>query len=194
MFTVKFNFQRRKKLEKKKEGEKDFPVKLARKTLEKYLQEGKKINLPAWIPDIFKKKAGVFVSLHKKGKLRGCIGTFLPAQPDITREIINNAISAATKDPRFLPVEKQELKEIDISVDILSQPKKTSSLEELNPQKYGIIISKGWQRGLLLPNLKGVDTIEYQVKIAKQKAGLSDVPTDKLTIQRFTVKRYKKEK
>jgi len=181
-------------LDKKKEEEKDFPVQLARKTLEEYLQEKKKINLPAWTPDIFKKKAGVFVSLHKKGKLRGCIGTFLPTQSNITHEIINNAISAATKDPRFLPVEKQELKEIDISVDILSQPKKISSLEELNPKKYGIIVSRGGQRGLLLPNLKEVDTIKYQVEIAKQKAGLFDIPTNKLTIQRFTVKRYKEKK
>jgi len=177
-----------------KEEEKDFPVRLARKTLEEYLYKGKKIAPPANIPEKFKKKAGVFVSLHKKGRLRGCIGTFLPAKANIAYEIIDNAISAATRDPRFPPVEEEELKEIDISVDILSEPEPVNSLEELNPKKYGVIVSKGWQRGLLLPDLEGVDTAEYQLEIAKQKAGLFDVPLEKLKIERFTVERYKEEK
>jgi len=161
-----------------KEEEKDFPVRLARKTLEEYLYKGKKIAPPANIPEKFKKKAGVFVSLRKKGRLRGCIGTFLPAKANIAYEIIDNAISAATRDPRFPPVEEEELKEIDISVDILSEPEPVNSLEG----------------GLLLPDLEGVDTAEYQLEIAKQKAGLFDVPLEKLKIERFTVERYKEEK
>lgn len=174
--------------------EEQFPVRLARKTLEEYLTKGEKIPSPSQIPEKFKKKAGVFVSLHKKGKLRGCIGTFLPSKENIAAEIIENAISAATRDPRFPPVEPQELKDIDISVDILSQPEPVSSLNELNPKKYGVIVSKGWQRGLLLPDLEGVDTVEYQLEIAKQKAGLYGIPNEDLTIQRFTVKRYKEKK
>jgi len=177
-----------------KENEEQFPVRLARKTLEEYLIKGQKISPPPVVPEKFRKKAGVFVSLHKKGKLRGCIGTFLPTRENIAEEIIENAISAATKDPRFPPVEPEELKDIDISVDILSLPEPVNSLSELNPKKYGVIVSKGWQRGLLLPDLEGVDTVEYQLEIAKQKAGLYGIPVEELNIQKFTVKRYKEEK
>ncbi|MBE0478582.1 AmmeMemoRadiSam system protein A [Candidatus Aerophobetes bacterium] len=169
----------------------NFPVKLARKTLEEYLRQGRKINLPPDIPDKFKIKAGAFVSLYKKGKLRGCIGTFLPTKKNVAEEIIHNAISAATKDPRFSPVTQEELKDIHISVDILSKPEPVTSLEQLNPKKYGVIVSRGWQKGLLLPDLKGVDTVKEQLEIAKQKAGLLTVSPEELEIQRFTVKRYK---
>jgi len=180
-------------LREKKEREEDFPVTLARKTLEEYLTTGKKITPPSFVPERFQKRAGVFVSLHKKGKLRGCIGTFIPTKPGIAYEIIENAISAATRDPRFPPVEVEELKDIDISVDILGEPEPVKSLEELNPKKYGIIVSRGWQRGLLLPDLEGVDTVDQQVEIAKQKAGLFNVPWQELEIQRFTVERYKEK-
>ena len=158
-----------------------------------YLRKGRRPDPPPHIPDIFKKSTGVFVSLHKKGKLRGCIGTFLPTQPTLAYEIIENAISAASKDPRFPPLQAEELPAIDISVDILSEPEQVSSLGELNPKTYGVIVSKGWQRGLLLPNLEGVNTVEYQLEIAKQKAGLFDVPMEELDIQRFTVERYKEK-
>ena len=171
----------------------DFPVTLARKTLEEYLRKGRRPDPPPRIPDIFKKSTGVFVSLHKRGKLRGCIGTFLPTQPTLAHEIIENAISAASKDPRFPPLQAEELPDIDISVDILSEPEQVSSLGELNPKTYGVIVSKGWQRGLLLPNLEGVNTVEYQLEIAKQKAGLFNVPMEELDIQRFTVERYKEK-
>ena len=178
-------------MEKKKEE--NFPVWLARKTLEEYLTTGKKIKPPTSIPEKFQKKAGVFVSLHKKGKLRGCIGTFLPTTPNIAYEIIENAISAATKDPRFPPVKKEELKDIDISVDVLSEPEPVSSLEELDPKKYGVIVQRGWQRGLLLPDLEGVDTVEEQIEIAMQKAGLFNVPLEEVKIQKFTVERYREK-
>jgi len=176
-----------------KENKENFPVKLARRTLEEYLVTGKKLSPPAQIPEKFQRKAGVFVSLHKKGKLRGCIGTFLPTKSNIAEEIIENAISAATKDPRFPPVKASELEDIEISVDILSEPEPVNSLSELDPKKYGIIVSKGWRRGLLLPDLEGVDTVEYQLEIAKQKAGLFTIPNEQLDIQRFTVERYKEK-
>lgn len=174
--------------------EEDFPVKLARETLEKYLKENEKLSAPAQIPEDFRGKAGVFVSLYKKEKLRGCIGTFTPTRSSISEEIIENALSAATKDPRFPPVRAEELKDIDISVDILSEPEPVDSPEQLNPKKYGIIVSRGWQKGLLLPDLEGVDTVDYQLEIAKQKAGLFGVPDEELNIQRFTVKRYREKK
>ncbi|MCD6082859.1 AMMECR1 domain-containing protein [Candidatus Aerophobetes bacterium] len=172
-------------------NEKVFPVLLARKTIEAYIRQGKIISPPEDIPEAFQKKAGVFVSLHKKGRLRGCIGTYLPTQENIAQEIIKNAISAATQDPRFPPVEEDELKDLEISVDILSEPEPVHSKQELDPKKYGVIVSKGWRRGLLLPDLEGVNTVEEQLDIAKQKAGLYGVPDEELEIERFTVTRYK---
>jgi len=172
-------------------SEQVFPVSLARKAIEEYLREKKVISPPRNIPKEFQGEAGVFVSLHKKGKLRGCIGTYLPTEENIAREIIKNAISAATQDPRFPPVQVDELKDIEMSVDILSKPEPVRSEEELDPKKYGVIVGKGWQRGLLLPDLDGVDTIREQLDIAKQKAGLWGVPDEELEIQRFMVTRYK---
>ncbi len=169
----------------------NFLPNLARKAIEEYLINRKIISPPEQIPKEFQKKAGAFVSLHKKGRLRGCIGTYLPTQENLTREVIENAISAATRDPRFPPVEKKELKDLEISVDVLSSPQAISSKKELDPKKYGVIVSKGWQRGLLLPDLAGIDTVEQQLEIAAQKAGLAGIPIEKLEIHRFTVTRYK---
>lgn len=172
-------------------SEQAFPISLAKKAIEEYLQEKKVIPTPQSIPKEFQGRAGVFVSLHKKGKLRGCIGTYFPVKENIAREIIRNAISAATQDPRFPPVEVNELKDIEMSVDILSRPEPVRSTEELDPKKYGVIVSKGWQKGLLLPDLDGVNTIRGQLDIVKQKAGLWGVPDEELEIQQFTVTRYK---
>ena len=173
--------------------EEDFPPQLVRRTLKEYLEKGKKISPPLEVPKRFRERAGVFVSLHKRGRLRGCIGTYLPSRPNITEEIIENAISAATRDPRFPPVEEKELKDIEVSVDILSQPEPVKDKKKLNPKKYGVIVSKGWQKGLLLPDLEGVDTVERQLEIAKQKAGLFGIPDEELDIYRFTVTRYKEK-
>lgn len=169
---------------------KEFPANLARKTIHSYIREGKIISSPS-PPKEFQRKSGVFVSLHKKGRLRGCIGTFLPTQKSIAEEIIKNAISAATQDPRFPPVEEKELADLEISVDVLNPPEPVKSKKDLDPKKYGVIVRGGWQRGLLLPDLEGVDTTEHQLEIAKQKAGLSGVPDDELEIHRFTVTRYR---
>jgi len=171
-------------------SEEDFPVLLAKRTIEDYLRSGKVISPPSRIPEVFQKKAGTFVSLHKKGRLRGCIGTYLPTQDNLANEIIKNAISAATQDPRFPPVDTSEIRDLEISVDVLSKPEPVKSKRELDPKKYGVIVRKGWQRGLLLPDLEGVDTVEQQLEIAKQKAGLGGTPVEQLEIQRFTVTRY----
>ena len=164
-------------------------VKLAKNTVEKLILEKERLSPPAEpIPEM-KNKAGVFVSIKKKGELRGCIGTFAPSADNVADEIIQNAISAATRDPRFLPVDPAELPDLEYSVDVLSEPEEVKSTKELNPQKYGIIVKSGNQRGLLLPDLEGVDTVDEQLRIALIKAG---IPSDEqIELFRFEVKRYK---
>jgi AmmeMemoRadiSam system protein A len=136
------------------------------------------------------KRAGVFVSLKKHGKLRGCIGTFLPCEDNIYQEIVRNAVAAATEDTRFYPVQEDELKDITYSVDVLSEPEKIKETSELDPRKYGIIVAKDYRKGLLLPDLEGVDTVDEQLRITKMKAGID--PDDKdVEIFRFTVERFK---
>lgn len=164
-------------------------VQLAKETVEKYIKEGLVIKPPEHLIPEMKEKAGVFVSLKKKGALRGCIGTFSPMTKNVAEEIIQNAISASTRDPRFPPVEEGELNDIKYSVDILSEPEKVKGPEELDPKSYGVIVKKDWRRGLLLPDLEGVDTVEEQISIARQKAG---IPLDEeVEIWRFEVRRYK---
>jgi AmmeMemoRadiSam system protein A len=136
-----------------------------------------------------KGKAGVFVSLKKHGELRGCIGTFEPTRPNIAEETITNAISSATLDPRFPPVTPQELGELEYSVDVLSPPEPVEGRDQLDPRRYGVIVERGWQRGLLLPDLEGVDSVEQQVEICRLKAGIA--PDEAVKLYRFEVKRYK---
>jgi len=164
-------------------------VRLARETIENYIKNGKTISPPNDLPDeMIKQKAGVFVSIKKIGNLRGCIGTFIPTQENIAYEIIRNAISAAFDDPRFPPLTVSELNDLTISVDVLSSPEEISDISELNPKKYGVIVSSSYKKGLLLPDLEGVDTAEEQVDIAKRKAGI--YPDEKVKLFRFEVKRY----
>ncbi|MBI4688161.1 MAG: AmmeMemoRadiSam system protein A [Nitrospirae bacterium] len=164
-------------------------VKLAKETIETYVREKRIISPPPELSPEMKERAGVFVSIKKRGCLRGCIGTFAPATACVAKEIIQNAISAATEDPRFPPVSPQELAEIECSVDVLSQPEKVSGKKELNPKKYGVIIKRGGCCGLLLPDLEGVETVEEQIRIAKLKAGI--FPDEEAEIYRFEVKRYR---
>ncbi|MBI5195985.1 MAG: AmmeMemoRadiSam system protein A [Nitrospirae bacterium] len=164
-------------------------VKLAKSTVEAYVREGKICRPPAELTPEMTEKAGVFVSIKKRGELRGCIGTFSPVAKNVAHEIIQNAISAATQDPRFLPVEPSELDELQYSVDVLTPPEKIREPQELNPKKYGVIVKSGSRRGLLLPDLEGVDTVEEQIRIASLKAGIS--PGEKIELYRFEVKRYR---
>jgi hypothetical protein len=163
-------------------------VDLARKSIETYVREGRTVATPEPLPAEMSAKAGVFVSIKKHGELRGCIGTFMPSCDSIGTEIIMNAISAATKDPRFQPVREDELDDLTYSVDILSCPEKVKELSELEPRKYGIIVVSGHRRGLLLPDLEGVETAEEQLRITRAKAGIP--PHDEVEIFRFEVKRY----
>lgn len=169
--------------------EQSVPAALALESLTYYLENGRPMDKPARLPELLQGQAGVFVSLKKRGQLRGCIGTFAPTQPTIGEEIIQNAVSAGTEDPRFSPVRLSELPEIEISVDILGAPEKINSLAALDPQKYGVIVRRGRRSGLLLPDLEGVDTVTEQVTIAMEKAGIS--PEEEIDLYRFTVTRYK---
>ncbi len=183
--------------------ENDIYVRLARKSLESCIREGRKISWEEVKDELLSpeadkaaaeegltgRRAGAFVSIHEHGMLRGCIGTIGPVYPDLAEEIIQNAISASTRDPRFEPIEEEELKDLEISVDVLGETEDIDSEDRLDVKKYGVIVTKGYKRGLLLPNLDGVDTVAYQLAIAKQKAGLRP-DEEGCSLQRFEVVRH----
>lgn len=169
---------------------KDIPV-LAEKTVEDYVLYGKMEDIEDELSEELKRRAGVFVTLKKDGKLRGCIGTVKPTQKSVAEEIQKNAISAAEHDPRFPSVSSEELNELEYSVDILGEMEKVESREELDPKKYGIMVKGSHQSGLLLPDLEGIDTVGKQINVARKKAGLG--PDSAIEIYRFVVKRYKDE-
>ncbi|UCH51775.1 MAG: AmmeMemoRadiSam system protein A [Chloroflexota bacterium] len=160
---------------------------LARKAVEKYVRDGK-VFRPRKLTAEMKSKAGVFVSIKKHGELRGCIGTFAPTRTNVAGEIVANAISSATQDPRFMPVEVSELDDLEYSVDILTEPEPVRKVDQLDPKKYGVIVECGFRRGLLLPDLEGVNTVEEQIGICQAKAGIS--VGEPIRVYRFQVKRY----
>lgn len=163
-------------------------VQLAKDTVESYIREGRTPEPRELTPEMTE-RAGVFVSLHKHGELRGCIGTFEPTRDNVAEEIITNAISSSTRDPRFPPVAVSELDDLEYSVDILTEPEPVTDVSELDPQKYGVIVESGWRKGLLLPDLEGVDSAEEQIAICRLKAGISsDEPVE---LRRFEVRRFK---
>lgn len=167
-------------------------VTLARGTVERHL-----LGKPPYVsgdevdPDgsLWRLQRACFVSIKKtSGDLRGCIGTISPVQATLDREIIMNAISSAARDPRFPPMTASELTEVVFSVDVLGEPEPVSSRAELDPKRWGIIVKRGMRRGVLLPDLEGVDTAERQIEIAVQKAGLRSA--EEISIERFSVDRY----
>jgi AmmeMemoRadiSam system protein A len=164
------------------------PVKWARMVVERYVQGEKIPDLPAELFHLNQEQAGVFVSLKKNGQLRGCIGTIAPIYDSLAQEIAANAVSSATRDARFFPVEKHELEQLTYSVDILGEAEECSRTE-LDPARYGVIVSSGGRRGLLLPDLEGVNTVEQQLRIALDKGGIKS--GEEYKIQRFEVKRYR---
>ena len=187
-FLKKYIEKRDRELEEKRSRSDEY-VRLARLTIETYIKDGFLIDEPDDIPEEMKnRKAGAFVSIHKLGRLRGCIGTILPTTGCVAREIINNAVSASTKDPRFNPITPDELPYLDINVDILGDPEDISSPDELDVKRYGVIVTSGHRRGLLLPDLEGVDTVTEQISIAKMKAGIGE--DEPVKLQRFEVVRH----
>ncbi|MBO4650116.1 MAG: AmmeMemoRadiSam system protein A [Clostridiales bacterium] len=169
----------------------DEYVRLARKTIETYIKTGEKIrptdlDLPS---DLTDRRAGAFVSIHKQGMLRGCIGTIGPTMKNLAQEIVTNAISASTRDPRFDPIKESELPWLEINVDVLGEPENIDSIDQLDVKRYGVIVStRDGRRGLLLPDLDGVDTPEEQVSIAMRKGGIQS--HEKYFLQRFEVVRH----
>lgn len=168
---------------------KDPYISLAEKTINEYIKRGRKPLLPEDLPEeMFETRAGVFVTLRRNGKLRGCIGTIEPVRSSIAEEIVSNAVSSAVKDPRFRPLSEEELPELEISVDVLKPAERISSVSKLDPQRYGVIVSSGFRRGLLLPMIDGVNSAEEQIEIAMQKAGI--YKNEQYELYRFEVIRH----
>jgi AmmeMemoRadiSam system protein A len=168
-------------------------VELARAAIEAYVRERKRIQPPRESLPEMQAQAGAFVSLHKGSDLRGCIGTIQPVHANLAEEIIENAISAATRDPRFPPVEPSELASLEISVDVLTPPEPIDSIRDQDPKRHGLIVQSlrnSWKRGLLLPDLETIDTAEKQLYYTRVlKAGIAD-PDEPVQLFRFEVKRY----
>ena len=167
----------------------DEYVRLAREAVEAYVLRREVLDVPAGLPDeMLSVQAGAFVSIHEHGDLRGCIGTIAPTRSCVAEEIIGNAISASTRDPRFPAIMPDELPWLDINVDVLGEPEDIDSEDELDVKRYGVIVSCGRRRGLLLPDLDGIDTPEQQVEIAMKKGGIHKF--EKYKLQRFEVIRH----
>jgi len=162
-------------------------VDLATQAIHTLVLTGKMLPVPRPLPPELVTRAGVFVSIKKAGQLRGCIGTFSPTQETIAKEIIANAIKSASEDPRFPPIDQSELAGMTISVDVLSEPEPCTE-SQLDPSRFGVIVQSGWRKGLLLPDLEGVESVESQLSIAKSKAGITS--GEPVQLSRFTVERH----
>lgn len=188
-FAARFEDEQRARVQAARANEDPY-VTLARASVEHFVREGTPLPRPEDLPEeMLTQRAGVFVSLHEHGRLRGCIGTVGPVTSCIADEIIRNGISACSEDPRFDPVRPAELDQLEISVDVLGEAEDIASISELDPQRYGVIVTNGMRRGLLLPMLDGVDTIEEQVDIACRKGGIAPGEPG-TTLQRFEVVRH----
>lgn len=187
-FLERYEEKERTKLLAIREREDPY-VRLARYTIESFVETGKFPKMPGDLPEeLYHSRAGAFVSLKEDGRLRGCIGTIRAVRGSLAEEIMYNAVSACSEDPRFSPVEDWEVERLTISVDVLGETEEISSPEELDVTRYGVIVARGAKRGLLLPNLEGVDTIEQQIAIAKQKAGIK--AHESVELERFEVIRH----
>ncbi len=162
-------------------------VALARRAIEAYVRDGTVLVDAHLSGAEYPRRAGAFVSLHRDGDLRGCIGTIAPTAPTLAEEVVHNAIEAATRDPRFPTLHELELVDLDVKVDVLHAPE-SCTLADLDPATYGVIVTSGYRRGLLLPDLEGVDDVATQVEIAMRKGGIA--PTEECRIERFRVDRY----
>lgn len=168
-------------------------VLLAQRTIEAYLTENRRLDPPQDLSPEMERQAGAFVTIYRRGQLRGCIGTIHPTRNNVAEEVIENAIAAATRDPRFPPVGREELPDLDLKVDVLGDPEEVEGVEQLDPRRYGLIVqsvSQPWKRGLLLPDLEGIDTAEKQLYWTRyHKAGITD-PDEPIKMYRFEVRRY----
>ncbi len=162
-------------------------VVLARATIEAHVTGAAAPDAVLPADPALPERAGAFVTLHRQGSLRGCIGTIVPALPTLAEEVAVNAMKAATADPRFPPLTGEELADLDVKVDVL-HPSEPARMADLDPALYGVIVSSGWRRGLLLPDLEGIDTVEQQIEIARRKGGIA--ASESVNLERFRVDRY----
>ncbi|MBQ1534762.1 MAG: AmmeMemoRadiSam system protein A, partial [Erysipelotrichaceae bacterium] len=187
-FLFRYEKKREAEILKRRENS-DAYVRLAYQAVDYYVLHRRYLPIPEDIDEeLTGRRAGTFVSIHKEGLLRGCIGTIAPTRKNVAQEIIANAVSACSRDPRFSPVSEDELKDLEISVDVLGETEDVSSPDELDVKRYGVIVSCGERRGLLLPDLDGVDTVEEQIDIARKKGGIGK--DEDYTLQRFEVIRH----
>jgi MEMO1 family protein len=163
-------------------------VALARRAILHYLTTGEHLKSADDLFSAWQTPAGAFVSLTRHGELRGCIGTCVATQLSLLQEIIQNAVAAATADPRFPPITLDDIGEVDISVDILTSPERVEGVDQLDPKRYGVIVHSNGRRGVLLPDIAQVTTAEVQMAIARRKAGIG--PDELVEIYRFEVTRY----
>ena len=171
------------------DGLADEYVELAKAAIARYAEAETVLAIPQELPDSMRQnRAAVFVSIKKRGQLRGCIGTIIPCCECVAEEVIQNAISACSRDPRFPPVRENEIHDLSVSVDVLTEPEPVLSADELDPSRYGVIVSSGYRRGLLLPDLAGVDSVEDQLMIALQKGGIRT--HEAYQMERFEVIRH----
>jgi AmmeMemoRadiSam system protein A len=163
-------------------------VSLAINSVKHQLEKGQALHCPSPLPEEMQRQAGTFVSIKKSGLLRGCIGTLQPKYANLAEEVIQNAIKAANEDPRFPAVEIQELKELIFSVDVLTTPEKIKNITSLDVKRYGLIVRSENKKGLLLPDLENIKTIDQQLKVCLKKGGIKI--TDNYELYRFEVKRF----
>lgn len=170
--------------------DKDPLVALARKAIEAYVCDRTVIRAETSGGD-GPRRAGAFVSLHlSDGSLRGCMGTTEPQMGSVEEEVVANAITAATCDPRFYAVSPQELGDLDISVDVLGPAEEVNGLEDMDPKRFGMVVSTlDGRKALLLPDLEGVDTADQQLRITCRKGSI-DPDRDKYRLYRFEVERH----
>ena len=168
-----------------------LPVDLARLAVEPYIRTGTIIAPPSDLPLEMAERGAAFVTLRIRQDLRGCIGTLSPTKANLAEEIIANAILAATRDPRFPPVRPHELPRLNYEVDILSPLEAIAGEDELDPERYGVVVEAMERRGVLLPAIEGVTTVALQVSIAREKAGIP--PAEEIRLSRFTVRRFREE-
>ncbi|MFQ5893088.1 MAG: AmmeMemoRadiSam system protein A [Nitrospinota bacterium] len=162
---------------------------LAWEAIRAYIERGEVIRPPTEVPPELARPGGIFVCIKKDGKLRGCIGTIEADLPTRAEEAIRNAIHAATMDPRFAPVEASELEALDVSVHLLKPPEPVTDLASLEPGRFGIIASSAGRRSVVLPDIEGVDTVEGQLVLARQKLGIG--PDDPVALERFETERFR---
>lgn len=187
-FRDKYLEKEQERINKKRHSDNDY-IKLAYMTIDKIVKEDKVLEVPNNISkELLEEKSAMFTSIHEFDKLRGCVGTFIPTQDNIAEELINSSINASVRDFRFPKITEEELPYIDVSVYKLFPPELVEDKEMLDPKKYGIIVSSEYKRGLLLPDLPGIDTIDEQITIARRKGNI--LPDEDITIERFLVEKY----